>query len=112
MGYRHTDRMHHDTTPCEGRGEVWVRGPGVFMGYYKDEEETQAVGIREPGGWLKSGDIGDVLTFTHFHYLLIFLTCTPLSCSSLTHLTVSPHLFSLSHSSLILLSHTPQSHFH
>ena len=93
MGYRHTDRMHHDTTPCEGRGEVWVRGPGVFKGYYRDEEETHAVGIREPGGWLKSGDIGDVLTVTPHFY----------SLSLLTHI---PHLYS----SLMLLSHTPLSY--
>jgi long-chain acyl-CoA synthetase len=64
LGYLHTDRMHHDTIPCEGRGEVWVRGPGVFKGYYKDEEETEAVGIRDPGGWLRSGDIGNVLPYT------------------------------------------------
>jgi long-chain acyl-CoA synthetase len=49
--------MHGDI-PCEGRGEVWVRGPGVIRGYYKNDEETEAAGLKDRGGWLKSGDIG------------------------------------------------------
>ena len=58
MLYLHTDRMHDGRIPCEGRGEIWVRGPGVIKGYYKDEEETEAAGLNTIGGWLKSGDIG------------------------------------------------------
>jgi long-chain acyl-CoA synthetase len=36
-------------------GEVWVRGDGVFVGYYKNEEATE--GAFEDG-WFKTGDVG------------------------------------------------------
>jgi long-chain acyl-CoA synthetase len=38
------------------RGEVEVKGPGVFVGYYKQEEATRdAITV---DGWLKTGDAG------------------------------------------------------
>eukprot|EP00607_Mallomonas_marina_P008834 CAMPEP_0182424890 /NCGR_PEP_ID=MMETSP1167-20130531/11157_1 /TAXON_ID=2988 /ORGANISM="Mallomonas Sp, Strain CCMP3275" /LENGTH=639 /DNA_ID=CAMNT_0024605045 /DNA_START=297 /DNA_END=2216 /DNA_ORIENTATION=- len=55
MGYSHTD-TEHDGKPCEGRGEICVRGPGVFLGYYKADEETAKA--LTPDGWLLTGDIG------------------------------------------------------
>ena len=87
MGYLHSDRLHGDNIPCDGRGEVWVRGSGVINGYFKDEEETEAAGLRNANGWLKSGDIGRwapsllpsllpyfYITSTLYATLLFFLT--------------------------------------
>jgi long-chain acyl-CoA synthetase len=55
MGYLQTD-TNHKGQPCQGRGEIWVRGPLVFQGYYKDPEKTRETVDDE--GWLHSGDIG------------------------------------------------------
>ncbi len=38
-------------------GEVWVRGPGVMLGFLDDEDATRDV-IRD--GWLRTGDMGHV----------------------------------------------------
>jgi malonyl-CoA/methylmalonyl-CoA synthetase len=38
-------------------GELWIRGPSVFAGYWKREEATLAAFVDAPGGrWFKTGD--------------------------------------------------------
>eukprot|EP00123_Amoebidium_parasiticum_P013939 comp22236_c0_seq1/m.32797 comp22236_c0_seq1/g.32797 ORF comp22236_c0_seq1/g.32797 comp22236_c0_seq1/m.32797 type:complete len:688 (-) comp22236_c0_seq1:594-2657(-) len=41
---------------ADGRGEVTIRGPNVFQGYFEDEENPADM-LR--GGWLYTGDIGE-----------------------------------------------------
>ena len=57
MGYRCTD-VDEVGAPAP-RGEICLRGPTVFQGYFKAPEET-ALALDEEG-WLHTGDIGTIL---------------------------------------------------
>ena len=39
-------------------GEIWVKGPNVFAGYWEDSKATAAA--LAPGGWLRTGDVAVV----------------------------------------------------
>ncbi|CAZ85486.1 unnamed protein product [Tuber melanosporum] len=42
--------------PPNTQGEIWVRGPIIMKGYYRNKAATEDT--ITPDGWLKSGDIG------------------------------------------------------
>lgn len=38
------------------RGEFWIRGPNIFIGYWRNPSSTAKT--LTPDGWLRSGDVG------------------------------------------------------
>lgn len=56
MEYFSTDK--DESGQPRPRGEVCIRGPTIFIGYYKDPEKTaEAI---DKDGWFHSGDIGQI----------------------------------------------------
>lgn len=45
----------HDL-PAGDTGEIWLRGPGLMLGYFRDAAATAQV--MRPGGWYATGDLG------------------------------------------------------
>eukprot|EP00933_Yihiella_yeosuensis_P034034 TRINITY_DN27597_c0_g1_i1.p1 TRINITY_DN27597_c0_g1~~TRINITY_DN27597_c0_g1_i1.p1 ORF type:complete len:794 (+),score=161.71 TRINITY_DN27597_c0_g1_i1:76-2457(+) len=54
--YLTEDDEHLHGEPCQGRGEVCIRGPAVSVGYFKQPDKTAEV--FQPDGWFRTGDIG------------------------------------------------------
>jgi long-chain acyl-CoA synthetase len=56
---RVVDRMEiciDSPDPVTGIGEIFVRGTNNMLGYYKNQEATDAVML--PDGWMNTGDLG------------------------------------------------------
>ena len=52
--YRIVDEIGIDL-PAGNAGELWLRGPGVFLGYWNGPEMTRRV--LSPEGWYRTGDL-------------------------------------------------------
>jgi long-chain acyl-CoA synthetase len=49
----------HTEWKLDSDGEILLRNPGIFKGYFLDEKASTA--SLEPGGWLRTGDIIEVM---------------------------------------------------
>ena len=56
-----------EVLPPETRGELQIRGPTLFSGYYKDAAKTRATLLHD--GWLRTGDLGAMTADGRIRYL-------------------------------------------
>lgn len=61
MKYTHLDKDEDGN--LAPRGEVYVRGPNIIPGYYKNDEKNKDTFTED--GWLISGDIGMIVPGSH-----------------------------------------------
>jgi acyl-CoA synthetase (AMP-forming)/AMP-acid ligase II len=64
---RIADPETHATLPDGEQGEILIRGPTLFSGYYRDEAKTRDAFT--PDGWLLSGDLGGLAAGGRIRYL-------------------------------------------
>lgn len=50
------DEVEPTEVPIGQPGELWLKGPNIFLGYHKNPEAT--ANALTPDGWFKTGDIG------------------------------------------------------
>jgi fatty-acyl-CoA synthase len=55
---RIADPVTDEPLPPDTRGEIQLRGPLLFDGYYNDPKKTAATFL--PGGWMRTGDLGSL----------------------------------------------------
>ena len=48
--------MKYLTSEIPQKGEIWIKGTDVAIGYFKDEKKTKEVFTED--GWFKTGDVG------------------------------------------------------
>jgi len=63
---RVVDPETHEPRPDGEPGEILIRGPTLFSGYYKDSDQTRRAMI---DGWLRSGDLGTLAPGGRIRYL-------------------------------------------
>ena len=55
---RLVDPVTEEDIPQGGRGELWIRGPNVMKGYWRNPKATRETLTSD--GWLKTGDVATV----------------------------------------------------
>jgi fatty-acyl-CoA synthase len=64
---RIADPLTDEPLGPDERGEIQLRGPILFDGYYKDPEKTAATFLE--GGWMRTGDLGSLTADGAARYL-------------------------------------------
>ena len=61
---RDVPEMNYFSTDTNPRGEIMIRGPSIFQGYYKKKKKTQETLVESTDGskykWVATGDIGRI----------------------------------------------------